>query len=300
MRKHDNFIGLTAALATPLTVDGKFDKAGMEKLVNYTIESGVSNLLTLGVAGEASTFDLDTRNLIIGTVKQAAKNRVPVVAGVIDSSTDLVLRNIHHAKELGADFVMATPPNFYVLTQAEMKSFFMEIADKGGVPVIAYNCSWVRNQLAPETVAELAAHPNMAALKETSNMVTLQNMKDVLRDREDFVLISGEEYLFLPAISIGIEAFIMGGPGNILPKLCIETIEDYKNGRMDAAAKKHNNMFAFLSRLYNIGLLDMAAVKAVLEISNICSRYVSRPFRNPTDEEVSVIAGLMKQYNIKL
>jgi dihydrodipicolinate synthase/N-acetylneuraminate lyase len=300
MMRSGSINGITVALATPLHSNGSFDVDGMDRLVEYTLSSGVSCLFTLGVAGEVSTFDRDTRKQIIRTVKLAAGGRVPLIAGVFDSGTELVLRNIRDAGELGADCVLTTPPNFYSLTQDEMKDFFIEIADKGGMPVIIYNCSWTKNHVLPETIAELAGHPNIVALKETSDMVRLQQMHEVLKDREDFTLISGEEYLFLPALAIGIRAFMMGGPGNILPKQCIEIINDFKGLRLEEAARKYNNMFSFLSRLYTMRILDMAAVKAVLELSSICGRTVSKPFRTPTDQEVAEVAELIKRYNISL
>jgi dihydrodipicolinate synthase/N-acetylneuraminate lyase len=300
MTQNHVFDGVTAALATPLRSDGSFDTEGMGRLVEYTLSSGITNLFALGVAGEVSAFDREARKLIIRTVKLAAGGRAPLIAGVFDSGTELVLRNIRDAGELGADFVLTTPPNFYSLTQDEMKSFFIEIADRGGLPVIIYNCSWTRNHVLPETIAELAGHPKIVALKETSDMVRLQQMNEVLRDRDDFTLISGEEYLFLPALAIGIRAFLMGGPGNILPKQCIEIINDFKRLRLEEAAMKYNRMFSFLSRLYTMRILDMAAVKAVLELSGICGRTVSKPFITPTDQEVAEVAELMKQYNISL
>lgn len=300
MRLFNELFGITVALATPLNKKGDFDEAAMKRLVDYTIESGVSAVFTLGIAGEGATLELATRHKVIETVVEASNGRVPVIAGVFDASTTLVKKHIKKAKELGADYVLTTPPNFYGLTQEEMYRFFLDLSDADELPVIAYNCSWAKNHLSPETVGLLMEHPNMAALKETSDMTTLQRMHEIISGRDDFILMSGEEFLFLPALAIGIKAFLLGGPGNILPKHCYEIIHDYQNGRLEEAAQKYNNMFSFLYRLYSMRILDMAAVKSVLELSGVCQRYVSKPFENPTDAEVEQIADLMKHYQMKL
>lgn len=290
--------GITTALATPLTSDGRFDKAGMKRLVNFVLNAGINNLFTLGVAGEVSTFDRNTRCSIIETVKEAGRGRAPLIAGVFDSSTPLVLQHIADAKARGADFVLCTPPNFYKLSQGEMKNFFLKIAEDGGLPVIAYNCSWAKNHIDPQTAAELAEHPMMAGLKETSDQFILQQMLLALNGRKDFILMSGEEYLFLPALVIGIKAFIMGGPGNLLPRWCVGIMADYMKGNIEGARQLYLKMLSILYRLYNMRIVDMAAVKAALETGGICGCTMAQPFESAAMEEKEEINQWLVEYGV--
>lgn len=298
MPGYKDLYGITTALATPLTPDGQFDKHGMKRLVDFVLDAGINTLFALGVAGEVSTFDRDTRCSIIETVKEAAAGRAKVIAGVFDSSTPLVLQHIADAKERGADYALCTPPNFYKLSQPEMRNFFLEIAEKGGLPVIAYNCSWAKNHIDPETAYELADHPMMAGLKETSDMVTLQQMLLALKEREDFVLLSGEEYLYLPALAMGIRAFIMGGPGNLLPRWCVNIRREFQRGGIQQARELYLKMFSLLQRLYTMRIVDMAAIKSALETGGVIGCTMSKPFESATPQENEEIARLIAEYGV--
>lgn len=298
MLSYTDLYGLTTALATPLTPDGRFDKPGMKRLVDFVLGAGVNTLFALGVAGEVSTFDRETRCSILETVKEASAGRAKLIAGVFDSSTPLVLQHIADAKALGADYALCTPPNFYKLSQLEIKNFFLEIAEAAGLPVIAYNCSWDKNHIDPQTASELAEHPMMAGLKETSDMVMLQQMLLALGDREDFILLSGEEYLFLPALVLGIKAFIMGGPGNLLPRWCVDIMQEFRKGSINQARQLYLKMFSLLQRLYTMRIVDMAAIKSALETGGVIGCTMSRPFESAAPDEKEEIARLIAEYGV--
>jgi len=290
--------GNIPALATPLKKNGDFDSGGMKNLVNYVIDSGMNSLFVLGFAGEVLSFDKTTRCNIIETVKKEAKSNISVIAGVFDNCTKSVLENIADAKACGADFALCSPPNFYPLTQEEIKSFYLTIADKGILPIIMYNCPLNRHYLSPELVSELARHPMILALKETSSQDHIQRMILKLRGINDFVIMSGDEFVYYPAMSLGIKSFIMGGPGNILPRQCNDILSDYKKGDTIKAIDSYLKMIDFLYELYKIGSCAMAAVKGMLEIMGICSRWMSHPVRCVSDEEIELIGKLIDKRGV--
>jgi len=290
--------GVTTALATPLAADGRFDEPSMRRLVRFVLDSGVNVLFALGAAGEFAALDIATRRRVVEVVKEAAPEGVPLIAGVTDNSTALVLRHIADAKDRGADFVLCTPPSFYRLSQDEVKDFYLRLAEEADAPVIAYNCPLSTNHLEPQTIAALADHPMMAGLKQTSTQIELEKIMLALGDREDFVLLSGREYLFLPALALGLRAFIMGGPGNVAPRWCKEILGHFRRGDLDQARETFVRMLALLERLYGVGTCAMAAVKTGMEVLGICERHMAHPVRATSPAQKQVIAGLFSEFGL--
>lgn len=298
MKCNSNLNGLTTALATPLTKKGEIDKPAMRRLVRFVLNEGVNNLFVLGVCGEVMTLDRDMRCQAIEVVKEEAGEEIPVIVGVFSNSTQLVMKNITDAKERGADYVLCTPPDAYPLNQDEILDFYTWIADKGEIPVIAYNCPISKNTIETDTIYTLASHPLIVGLKETSDQEKLQKMQLKLSACSNFTLMSGNEFLYLPALDIGINSAIMGGPGNIIPGWCNKILYEYNNGNIEEARNLYLRMISLLYQLYNMGVNAIAAVKAGLEILGICESYMSHPVRAVSQVQKEKIASLFTEFNI--
>ena len=242
--------GITPAIMTPMGDDGSFDEAGMEKLVEHVLDAGVSAVFTLGVAGEYAVFNTETKRRIVQKVYAQVAGRVPVIVGVTGGSTQLVVENIRDYAAGQADYVLSTPPDFLDMTQDMCRDFALAVAEKSPVPLVLYNCPLSRNYLEAETMAELAEHTNIAAVKETSTMIRLNDMLAAVGQRQDFTIMSGNEFLFYPALSMGLTSFIMGGPGNILPALCVKIFRAYQRGEREEPRGQCAEMIKFLQKLY--------------------------------------------------
>jgi dihydrodipicolinate synthase/N-acetylneuraminate lyase len=291
-------MGVMAALATPLTSQGDFDSLSEGRLIRHVLGGGIHSIFILGHAGECMAFDRKTRCQVIESARKEIGEQIPLIVGVFDNSTALVLQHARDARERGADFVLTTPPNFYTLTQMEIRDFYIRLAEEGGISVIAYNCPGFANQLESQTVSELAGHPMMAGLKETSNQVTLQKMQLLLKSHKKFTLLSGDEFLFLPAMSIGIKAFIMGGPGNLTPRWCTEILDSFNKGSVDKARAKYLDMINLYDQLYHSIRNPMASVKAGLEMLGLCDRYMAHPVLATSEEDNKRIAALLQEYKV--
>ena len=118
---------------------------------------------------------------------------------------------------------------------------------------------------------------------------------------EDFILLSGEEFVYYPALSVGVEGFIMGGPGNMMPRLCKAVFDHYRDGDYLSAKEGYMRMIAFLYELYfSLPYSSlMPQIKAVLEIKGICSRQMADPMKSVTDEHMKEIESLMKKHGIE-
>lgn len=291
---------VTPALATPLKKDGSFDPEGMARLVKYVMSKGMTNIFVLGYAGEVLAFSREERMRIIKTARAAAGPDALLIAGTMDDSTNLILQHMKDAKESGADVALTTPTNFVHCTDSELESCFMRLAKEAALPFIIYNCPENQHYIAPKLMNQLLKEEKIVGLKETSNSAKIQQMLLNLDPDLDAAVMSGEEFVFYPAMALGINAFIMGGPGNILPSQSIEIWKDYKAGRHEDARNKYMKMLAFLSELY----FDlpyptmMPQIKAVLEIWGICERWMTHPTAAVSDEHMEVIKALLEKYEI--
>lgn len=300
MTIQERLLCVTPALATPLKKDGSFDPAGMEKLIKYVMSKGMTNIFVLGYAGEVLAFSREERMEIIKTARAAAGPDTLIIAGTMDNSTNLILQHMEDAKKSGADVALTTPTDFVHCTDEELESCFMHLAKEAPLPFIIYNCPENQHYISPELMNKLLKEEKIVGLKETSNAAKIQQMLLNLDSDLDAAIMSGEEFVYYPAMSLGINAFIMGGPGNILPAQSIEIFNDYKNGKVSEARDKYMNMISFLSELY----FDlpyptmMPQIKAVLEIWGICERWMTHPTASVSDEHVKEIKNLLEKYNL--
>lgn len=291
---------VTPALATPLKKDGSFDSEGMTKLVKYVMSKGMTNIFVLGYAGEVLTFSRKERMQIIKTAREAAGPDALLIAGVMDDSTRLILQHIEDAKENGADVALTTPTNFVHCTESELEACFLCLAKESTLPFIIYNCPENQHYLSPFLLNKLLKEEKVVGLKETSNIAKIQQMLLNLDSDLNAVIMSGEEFVYYPAMTLGVPAFIMGGPGNILPAQSIEIHEDFKAGKYESARDKYMNMIGFLSELY----FDlpyptmMPQIKAVLEIWGICERWMAHPTASVSDEHMENIRALLQKYQL--
>lgn len=291
---------VTPALATPLKKDGSFDPEGMTKLVKYVMSKGMTNIFVLGYAGEVLAFSREERMQIIRTAREAAGPDALLIAGTMDDSTKLILQHMKDAKEAGADVALTTPTDFVHCTDEELEAGFLRLAKEAALPFIIYNCPENQHYIEPAMMNRLLKEEKIVGLKETSNNAKIQQMLLNLEPNPDAIMMSGEEFVFYPAMALGVDAFIMGGPGNILPAQSIEILEDYRAGRHEDARDKYMKMIGFLSELY----FDlpyptmMPQIKAVLEIWGICERWMTHPTAAVSDEHMETIKQLLTKYEI--
>ena len=117
----------------------------------------------------------------------------------------------------------------------------------------------------------------------------------------DFIMVSGDEFEFFPAICLGVQGFIMGAPGNITPKLCLEMFNDYNAGKFEECREKYLKFADFYDELFFCVDKDVIAItKATMELVGICKRWMKRPTASVTDDEMEVIKDVLKRHQITL
>jgi len=165
--KRFNVEGSWPALVTPMTSGDEVDYGVLRRLVGFHAENHSTGVLLLGSTGEAIMLTAEERRKIIDTVLDEANDKTPVMVGVASVTTKQTVENARYAKEAGAAAGLIVQPPYIKPSQASLYSYFKDVADAVDMPFVIYNnperCGV---NVEPETIARLARHPNIVAVKE--------------------------------------------------------------------------------------------------------------------------------------
>ena len=229
------FSGSYTALITPFKDDGSLDEARFEALVDWQIEQGTDGLVPVGTTGESPTLSHEEHDRVVEICVKVTNGRVPIIAGAGSNSTAEAVRLSQHAEQVGADAVLIVSPYYNKPTQTGLKAHFTSVADAISVPLIIYDIpgrSIV--QISDEVMAELAAHPNIAGIKDaTADCARPTKLKSLIGD--DFCQLSGEDATVLPYLAAGGHGCI-SVVSNVAPALCSELHRAWVVGNDPSAA----------------------------------------------------------------
>ncbi len=227
------FSGAFTALATPFR-NGALDKEALKKLVEAQIEGGIDGLVPCGTTGESPTLSHAEQIEVITLVAKAADGRVPLIAGAGSNSTAEAIEMASACKDLGVAATLQVMPYYNKPSQQGMRDHILRVVEASGVPAVLYNVpSRTVVDLQPPTVAELAKHELVVAIKEATG-----DMNRAIEIREqvgsDFALLSGDDFTLLPFLSVGGNGVISVG-SNIVPGLFARLCKAVAQGRYDEA-----------------------------------------------------------------
>ena len=237
------FKGSLVAMITPFTESGEVDEQGIKELVEFHIKNGTNGIVPCGTTGESPTLSYDEHKRVVEITINAVAGRVPVIAGTGSNCTREVLDLTSHAQKAGADGALIITPYYNKPTQKGLYLHFKKIAEEIDIPIVIYNVpSRTGVNMLPETLAELAKLKNIVAVKEASG--NLDQMTQIVElCGEKITLLSGDDKLLLPVLSIGGKG-VISVVANIIPKEVAEMIKDYEEGNYQKAKE------LFLSKIY--------------------------------------------------
>ena len=243
------FRGSIVAMITPFTEDGKIDRDGVERLINFHIENGTDAILLAGTTGESATLTHDEHKELIKMGVEIANGRIPIVAGTGSNSTAEALDLTRAAKEIGADAALLITPYYNKPTQKGMYLHFKKIAEEVDIPIILYNVpSRTGINLLPDTVAKLSEIPNIVAVKEASGNLG-QMVQIISKVKEGFKLMSGDDQLLLPILSIG-GTGVISVVANIIPKDMAQMIKEWEAGNVQRAREMYYKMYPLAQAMF--------------------------------------------------
>ena len=242
------FKGAITALVTPFK-NGQVDETALRELIEFQIVGGVDGLVPCGTTGESPTLTHDEHDRVIEITIDAARKRVPVIAGTGSNSTAEALRLTKHAYEAGADGALIACPYYNKPTQEGLYQHFQMIAQHVPIPIIPYNIPGRTGvNMSPELIARLAKINNIVGVKEASG--SLKQMNDVLDlCGPDFDVLSGDDGLTLPLMAIGGRG-IISVASNIVPADMAALVDSVDEGSLANARALHQKMSPLFDVLF--------------------------------------------------
>jgi 4-hydroxy-tetrahydrodipicolinate synthase len=243
------FEGSMTALATPFR-NGKLDEEAYRALIERQVAGGTSVILPIGTTGEAVTMTADERAQAVRVAVEAAKGRVPVVAGAGSNSTAETVESVGRVRELGAAGALIVTPYYNKPTQSGLLQHYRAIAKAHpGFPLIAYNVPGRTGvDLLAETVMWLCDIPEVVALKEaTGSMARAVDLLEKCGDR--ITLLSGDDFTVLPFISCGGRG-VVSVSSNVAPRMMADLVAAARAGELEKARELQVRMNALHKLLF--------------------------------------------------
>lgn len=232
--KNTLFKGIATAMVTPMTPNG-VDYDSLARFIDFQLESGINALVAVGTTGESATLTPAERKAVIRFTVERVAGRVPVIAGTGTNNTEHVLDYSKSACDDGADALLVVTPYYNKATQKGLIAHYTAVADASTKPIILYNVpSRTGCNMLPDTVAALAEHPNIIAVKEASgNMAQVVEIFQKCGDKLD--VYSGEDGLTVPMLSMG-GAGTISVLSNVVPGEAVAMTDAFFAGNVAEAA----------------------------------------------------------------
>ncbi len=243
------FTGAGVAIVTPFTEDNKLNCIKLAELIDWQIEQGTDAIIACGTTGESPTLSDEEHKQVIACTIETVNKRVPVIAGSGSNDTAYAVELSKHAEGMGVDGLLCITPYYNKPTQRGLIANFTAIADAVDIPIIMYNVPGRTGvNLLPETVATLAEHKNICAVKEASGNIS--QVAEIARlVPEDFYLYSGNDDMIVPLMSLG-GSGVISVVANIAPKDTHEMAQAYLDGDVETARNAQLKMKPLIDALF--------------------------------------------------
>ena len=281
--------GAMTALITPFTTDGDLDLDALRALVRRQIDGGIDGLVPCGTTGEAATMTADEQIQVIETVVDEAAGRVPIIAGTGSNDTRATIAHTRRVAQIeGVDAALVVTPYYNKPGQAELIRHFQEVADQGGLPVVLYNVpSRTGVSLTAATVAELAEHDQIIAIKEASADLALDSAIEASTP-DDFALLSGDDFTTFPLVAIGGRGCI-SVVSNLWPGEMSAMVAAAIDGDLEEARRIHRGVQTLARALFERA--NPIPVKAAAHLLGWCEPTLRGPLYAADD---ALLASLRK------
>ena len=211
------FSGSMVAIVTPMGAGGELDLVAWDRLLDFHVSEGTDGIVVAGTTGESPALSVEEIETLCRRAVSRCCGRTRVIVGVGTNSTAGTIARTRSLSRLGVDAVMAVTPYYNKPPQEGLYRHFLAVAEASAVPLILYNVpSRTGVDLLPATVARLAAHPLIVAVKEATG--SLARGTEILEScSADFALLSGDDASFLALMGIGARG-VISVSANVVPR----------------------------------------------------------------------------------
>lgn len=286
--------GLFTAIITPFDEKGRVDEEGLRRNIEFQLENGVDGIVPVGTTGESATLSEEEHKRVVEITIDQVNGRALVLAGTGSNSTVEAIDYTRHAEDAGADAALMISPYYNKPTQEGIYQHYKKVAETVDIPIILYTVPGrTMVNIEPETTKRLSEIPNIVGIKDASGNLN-QISKEILLCGEDFVVLSGDDSLNLPIISLGGEGAI-SVVSNIAPKEMGDLVREALNGNFSNARKLHYRLYP-LSKVLFIET-NPAPVKAAMNMMGLAAgnpRLPLVPVRKDSEEKIRRILEELK------
>jgi 4-hydroxy-tetrahydrodipicolinate synthase len=290
--------GAYTALVTPFRSDAEqsLDEQRLARNVADQLAAGVTGVVPVGTTGESPTLTHPEHERVIEvtieTVRASDRPDAQVVAGTGSNSTAEALSLTRHAADAGADAALLVNPYYNKPSQEGLYRHFMHVADAVEIPIVLYNIPGRTNvTMSADTVARLAKHPNIVAIKEATGSLDLAS--DILQKAgDDLTVISGDDSLTLPLMAVG-GTGVISVLGNLYPRKIVTLVEAMSRGDLDAARAAHREVFPLCQAMLTLAV-NPVVIKTALKLLGKDSGELRLPLCAMSEEDARRLRDLLR------
>lgn len=270
-----DFKGTGVAIITPFHDHGTIDFTSFEKIIEHVISNNIDYIVALGTTGESATVSKDEKLAIYDFVVETVNKRVPVMFGLGGNNTQEIINTIKSISFDGVDAVLSVCPYYNKPQQQGIYQHYKSVAGACPVPVVLYNVPGRTScNITAETTLKLARDfKNIVGIKEASGDF-IQIMEIISRKPDDFVVISGDDALTLPLLTMGAQG-VISVVANAFPARFSEMVRLLRKGKVKKARTIHYGLLEIINTLFQDG--SPAGIKAVMEIMGLCQNHLRLP-----------------------
>ncbi len=286
------------AMVTPMLDNGDVDYNKVEQLANYLTENGSDSIVVTGTTGESPTLTHEEEIKILHAAKKGVKNNSKIIMGTGSNSTKTAVEMSKLAEQEGADGILCVVPYYNKPSQKGMIEHFSAIAEAVKLPIVMYNIpSRTGVNMAVDTVKTLAEkYNNIVALKQSyGDMDTITELN--INTPEDFTILSGDDSLTLPMMSLGVHG-VISVASHIFGNEIKMMIKEFKSGNIVKARNLHNKLYPVFRKLFMAP--NPTPVKAALADMGLINDYVRQPLVRLTEDEKSELMSTIKSTRANL
>lgn len=289
--------GVVTAMITPLLDRDTVDVAGLKRLIDSLVGGEVHGLFILGTTGEAPSLSYETRRKVIETTCQYARERIPIIVGITDTSYTECLSLGRYAADVGAHALVLAMPYYFSASQRELIGYVQRLVSELPLPVFLYNAPTnTHHELAPDTLRRMAELPNVRGIKDSGfDMIYFHKLVWLFRDRPEFTLLVGPEELTAEAVLLGGHGGMCGG-SNIYPKLYVDMYKAAASGDLQALKPLQSRIMQISSTVYHVTperSSYLRSLKCAVSLKGICGDMLAEPFEPLGPAEREQVRGHM-------
>jgi 4-hydroxy-tetrahydrodipicolinate synthase len=270
-----NFRGTGVALITPFTASGSVDFPALKKVTEYIIRGKCEYIVVLGTTGESATLNKKEKQEVISFVSSLAKNKITLVLGLGGNNTQEIISEMKSIDMKGYSAILSVSPYYNKPTQEGIYQHYKALANASPLPLFLYNVPGrTASNITAETTLRLAKDfKNIIGVKEASG--NFDQIMSIIQNRpKDFLVISGDDNLTLPEVSVGVDG-VISVIANAYPKKYSEMVRSALKNDYIKARKLHYELLDLIPLLFAEG--NPCGVKSALNAMKLCDQHVRLP-----------------------